>query len=258
MSLIQEALRRQHQEDAKSKSGTGPTTAPGVKQAEPPVPPPKPGTGAVPPPLPPPLPEPEESSPEDESALEAETVEKAPSRQRFVLAGIVAGAALLIVLAMLMLWFGVVKFRNRPEPQAASAVPQSPTNQVSSTATGQSDTATAASVQPEPASTAKVAAAVAATDQTEVASVRTAAAATTADVPAAAVAMPPPVVRWPSLTLKAVLNRGQGRGVAFINGTAYEVGDEVDGATIASCGDQCVQLTYKGERRTLRVGGTIQ
>jgi hypothetical protein len=117
---------------------------------------------------------------------------------------------------------------------------------------------TAAPVQPEPASTAKAAMAVAQTAKTEVAVAPPADVATTADASATVAVLPPPVVRWPSLTLKAVLNRGQGRGVAFINGTAYEVGEEVDGATIVSFGDQCVQLSYKGERRTLRVGGTIQ
>ncbi len=71
---------------------------------------------------------------------------------------------------------------------------------------------------------------------------------------------PPPreTVVWPFLQLTGVIGGASGRGAARLNGVLVVVGEEIDGVRLESVSAAGAVLSYKGERRMLRVGGSSQ
>lgn len=68
---------------------------------------------------------------------------------------------------------------------------------------------------------------------------------------------PKPPAVWPVLTISAVVGSGR-KGSAMINGKILGVGDIIDEVSIVEISRQGVELSYKGEVKTLKVGGSTR
>jgi hypothetical protein len=66
---------------------------------------------------------------------------------------------------------------------------------------------------------------------------------------------PKPRVLWPSLTLSGVMGKGK-KGSAIINGEFLGVGDTIEGVKILSVEEKSVNLSFMGEKQSLKVGNT--
>lgn len=75
------------------------------------------------------------------------------------------------------------------------------------------------------------------------------------------VAPPPPPVKqpvvWPVLSCTGVAGRGK-KGSAFLNGQIVSVNETIEDVKVISIGERSVTLEYRGERKVLKVDGTIQ
>lgn len=69
-------------------------------------------------------------------------------------------------------------------------------------------------------------------------------------------ASPAPLV-WPALTVNAIIGKDK-NGAAKINNVLMDVGQEIDGVTLISVGKQSVQLEYRGQQRTIKIGRSTQ
>jgi hypothetical protein len=66
-----------------------------------------------------------------------------------------------------------------------------------------------------------------------------------------------PAVVWPALNLTGVIGRGQA-GSAVINGEVLGIGDTVDGVKVIAIRPQGVDLEYQAERQFLKVGSVLK
>jgi hypothetical protein len=64
-------------------------------------------------------------------------------------------------------------------------------------------------------------------------------------------------VKWPDLSLTGVVGKGVS-GSAMLNGQLLSVGESTDGVTLIGIGSHGVELSCKGDRKTLKVGGSIE
>ncbi len=281
MSLIQEALKRQHK-DPTSKAAE----AAGAAATPPPVPPPPPA--ATPLKFKPQKPG-EEAA--DAGTAPATTVIGAESaaglppmaqegaagrgaeargllRKPVVIAGIAVAALVLvggIIWAVKMLLPGKKPTEETQPPVANVAAPATTKKPETAKPTSNATVAAKPAEVPKPAPVPTVA-----TQKPQPIPAKPVPAPTPAPVPAAptgvslappaaAVVSPPApkkeVVRWPILLIKGILKGGQGGGGAIINNDIVEVGKEIDGVKVISVNaNGTVTLEYKGERKMLRSG----
>ncbi len=81
------------------------------------------------------------------------------------------------------------------------------------------------------------------------------------------VVTPPPVVTqqlprlppaiWPVIVVNGVVGRGQ-KGAAMLNNRVVDIGGTLEGVKLMAIEGQSVQLEYKGELQTLRVGSSTR
>jgi hypothetical protein len=252
VSLIQEALKRQHSDsdgdeneeeapvqadDASSRlklkpTGTPPEDIPEVDTEAPPpsvpddAPPPAP-SGTPPPDLPPDIPE---SASESDSAA-------APTKNRRALPVLLGAAVCGVLLLGGIVWLisaAAQSFQGGgEEPKPTPAKPA---------ATEPVKAPPVESVEPEPAKPAPV--------------VEPAKPVPAKPEPAKPVAKPTqsamPML-WPILSVKGIISSGPGGG-AIINSQIIEVGDSIDGAKVISVVKGNVTLEFEGETKVLRVG----
>ena len=65
-------------------------------------------------------------------------------------------------------------------------------------------------------------------------------------------------LEWPSLKLSAiVLGKSTSRGAAIINGKIVEIGEEIEGVTLIGVDEEGIKLKNGPEVRTLKVGGSF-
>ncbi len=287
MSLIQEALRRQQEENASRQGGSAtpppppPPPEPSPAEATPPEPtpvkaeetsapppplkplfsrrrtePPMPAAEAPPPPPPPPAPSPaeEEPEPEPDSELAPEAlgmkprrtaVRRPPSEKTRALPTLIGVVVVILLLLGAVVWMVQLAVRHWKKTQARPAP-----------AMAQSTDIPAESAEPEPSAPP---------------------AALTVSKPAKEPAAPPIVpaprvepapapvrapqarrepVQWPALQLSGVVGRGA-NGSAIINGEVLAVDEWIADARVVEVQAQGVVLEYKGDRRFVKVGGSL-
>ena len=76
-------------------------------------------------------------------------------------------------------------------------------------------------------------------------------------VPAGTAAYDVASIAWPALTLTGVVGRGA-NGSAMINGEIVEIGESIEGVKLLSIDKQGVNLQYHGEERFLKSGMSLQ
>lgn len=252
MSLIQEALRRRQEED---QDGVTPSAPP----LQAPTPSPKPVTTpesaepatqtAAPAPPPPPLPSPVTPT---ESLTEGEQGQKPKkaSRTWVTLFGVTLILLLLLAGAAWMLSFVYRRWSARQAQATVEAPADTPAIVVS---TGDTDP------QPPEVTTPVDASPDAPSRPAPVQPVDRPTPST--DVARRPVAQPPPetapAVDWPLLRLTGVVGKGK-NGSAVINGEIVSVGEAIEGAVLLSIDRLGASLEYRGDRRLMKVGTTIQ
>lgn len=295
MSLIEEALRKQREEQAPQATPEPPTKLSLSSAATPP-----------PPPIPP-------ASADEPKAEEA----PAPRQAWPLLAGILGIGVVLVVAIALLLFFGVKAWRAKPavKPVAAAATastkaapksspsrintPSAPTGAVpsaSSPAQPVTRVTTEAALPPADTNPAPLAptvavaaepAVVAAPPSASAAPVATAtvspSGAVTDNVPATATTVPPPaqaqapvktsdvsasvtpmpeekksLVPWPRLTVTGLIGSARGKGAAIINGQTVGPGNTIEGVKIIAVEKQGVRVSFGGETRVLPAGSTTE
>ncbi len=275
MSLIEEALRKQREENDQTQAPE-PTKLSMMPAATPP------------PPVPPPAPAEEETS--------------TTRRAWPLLAGIFGIGLVLVGAIILLLFFGVKVWRakpaGKPAPVAARATPAaSKATPAPATSPAQPVTRTTAAAVLPPADTnpAPIVAAPVTTTPAPaapVAAVPVAAppeVAATGSVPVTTPAAPAPepvpapaapepgvvkidgtsapastgekksLVPWPRLAVTGLIGTSQGsKGAAIINGQLLGPGNTIEGVKIIAVDRQGVRLSFGGEVRTLTAGSTTE
>lgn len=247
MSLIEEALRKQREENEKPGSATVPS---------PPAP-------AVPPPLPPELP-----------------LEEEPARRSWtLLAGIVGGGALAILFIFWLLVFGLKLWQAKPDltiiktvistnntplaspahqskitiNEAVKSPPQPPTTAVQPTTPPPPVTLPPpATIQPSvpkaqelPLSTTPVAEKTPSYQKSS----------NPAPTPAK-LELP---ILWPKIMVSGIIGSSKnGRSAAILNGQMLSPGETIEGVTIESIDKQKVKLRYNEEIKLLSVGASTE
>lgn len=254
MSLIEEALRKQREETE----------------------------GAKPAPLhvaPPPPSEPPPIAPRDELQSEPESAPR-KTWPLLLLAGL--GALALLALVAWLLVFGVglwstpsavpppaVAVQVKPAPVPAKAVSVAPGSAAAlppaSASTGglvsavSSPTPAASNVvsqSPAPTVPAPVTAPAPVASPSNAAPVLGASGRTSAP-PALAVETPKPPVVWPKLAVYGLIGGTGGRkGAVIVNGQMLGVGEGIEGARVVAIDKDGAHLSFGGETRVLKVGGT--
>lgn len=64
-------------------------------------------------------------------------------------------------------------------------------------------------------------------------------------------------VKWPPIEITAAMAKGNG-GQAIINGKFIAIGDKIDGVTLMRINGNTVELSYKKEKKLVKVGNAIQ
>ena len=246
MSLIEEALRRQHDED--DANAPGKTSPPPVGGKPSSVPPPPAKTSEEPADSPPPVPEP---------PLE-ETAEEPAKKGRPVwvtLLAVLLGVALLLGGIAAVAIYGFTHWLKQAGEEIATELEtelaKHPDIQITVEPQQPETPPTVVEVQPEVVTP-------------EVATPEPPSTETTPTTPPTVVETPPttapirprvPVV-WPRLALSGVMGHGP-QGLAIINREHIGIGETVNGVTVVGIQDQGVELSYKGERRFLKVGSSL-
>ena len=293
MSLIEEALRKQREEQA-PQTTPEPSTRLSLSSATTP-----------PPPIPPPV------------AAEPQAAEAPAPRQAWpLLAGIMGIGVVLVVAIALLLFFGIKSWRTKPSakpvpvaaapgtkaaskstprqssptsaPPAAvpsTASPAPPVTRVTPEAALPPADTNPAPLTPSAAAPAQPAV-VAAPPATSPAPVTATAAspsgtvsetgpsASTETLPPAQVQAPiktaavntavtPPeekksLVPWPRLTVTGLIGSARGRGAAIINGQTVGPGNTIEGVKIIAVEKQGVRVSFGGETRVLPAGSTTE
>ena len=242
MSLIQEALRRQQEEQRATADGPQPVPpappppppppTPAKPTAEPPAPAPAPEQPPAPPPLPP------LASPPTKS-LRAAQDQTAPKPVRVWRTLLVVGLVLLILAGAAVAALFYVFQRLRSDTQAVfDRAPTIAAGADTAARTGEDTAADAA------------AGAAAGTGTV-----------TDAPPPPPRAEAPAPArdrapVEWPHLTLSGLVGRGR-TGSAILNNEVVGVGESIQDVTLLGIDSEGVELEYRGERRHLKVAGVI-
>lgn len=235
MSLIEEALRKQREENERpleKRDMTKPLTL-----------------------TPPPLPDAETAPTPDDASVDT----AAPGRPWIMVAGLFLGGALILVLILGLLIFGWHLWQQRPSQAAVtvSTIPAVTTNL-------QAKAAPPAPVQlPAPVATNPPPAPIAVPEPSApTQAVVTAAATSTNAPPPPKVAAPPPKplpVIWPRLTVSGIIGGGKkGYSAAIINGRTLTPGDFIEGVKVKAIEGQKVRLILEGEERSLSAGSTTE
>lgn len=245
MSLIEEALRKQREENEKSRT-----------------------TPALPPPLPAPAHTPDTG--------EAQMPDAPPAHRSWaLLAALVVGGVIIIVLVIWLLVFGLNLWQKAPEATPVKPVPQTPAVTPKSVPPAPMPTNEPPKVVP-PAPSPMPPGPIAppppvSVTTTQVASTSLPVMATSGTsappAPQAAglavpTAIPPklemPVV-WPKITVSGIIGSSKnGRSAAILNGQMVSPGDGIEGATIETIDKQKVKLRFGGESKWLTVGGSTE
>jgi len=263
VSLIQEALKRQHEDGARNKPAQEPTAATAAPPPPPsqPVAPPVQTSGAPAPSLkikapqiagagdsaggPPPLPGAASSGQPLLQQVIEQPAGTAKSKKTVLMV-----AALVVLLAGIGAVVGLVvvpSLKKKPAPPTGDKP-----------AVGNKDTKS----NPAPAvavpsnSGSQAAPVTAGTDNTAVSATG---AATTSAVDntaiAIATAQPKEPVIWPILTLQGIMGKPP-NGAAIINGQIVSVGQEMEGVVLTAVGQDTVTFSYKGESKRIKNGST--
>lgn len=269
MSLIQEALKRQ-QEEEDTKAAAAPIspipnmvvkpklemtalrpapTVPPTLLASPSIPPPLPVQSPLPAltvqsPLPGTLPKTQLT----ETPLSEAAQDVAPAQRKALstLAVIIVVIILLLAAGISMIYFALMKMKHGTEKKTVEVLKPAIT-QIVAVAT-QTVPKTVSSVAQttnqsvaKPSVTQQVAVVVA------------------TNAPPVIVRPPPPkpAIEWPSLKLTAIAGKGV-KGAARINGQVVMVGESVEDVTLIEINEQNVVLVFKGETNTLRIGTTTR
>jgi hypothetical protein len=265
MSLIQEALKRQQEESGESPvADTRQTPRPTAVPDQPKAPPAAPPT----PPTPPPLPSGDQETAAPLSSVVEKTEEKSGRRTWPVLLGVLLLVLLLAGGGIWMMMYALGSLKPSQgeeggqqtsrtkiviEPGGAEAGGAAPAEQPPQPEPG---------TQPEPEPAPQPVPEPAPQPQPEPAPQPEPGAASTGETPPSEVPGTTPQpgpepVAWPSLALSGMVGKGI-NGSAIINGAVVSVGEVVDGARVTFIGIQNVELEYKGETRTLRVGQMLE
>jgi hypothetical protein len=254
MSLIQEALKRQQEEqdgrfpraDDPIPTGAVPPKPGKPAAATPPAPPPPPGASAPP--------EPAKTGAGNAAALDADAplpdLESRPRPEKARAWKTLALIMLVLLLlgggAVWMIAYAVRGLTGQAPAHAAPANAALPAATAPANATLPTET-DAAAPDPEPAAA------------------ETPVRATAPPAPAPAPAPPTPApsavpdvadrtpVNWPTLHLTGLIGRGKA-GSAVINGGVVGIGDTVEGARVLGIRRDGVEMEYKGDRQVLKVG----
>lgn len=263
MSLIQEALKRQREEQGQSPPPVAAQPPPAA-----PVPPPLP----VAPPPAAPAARPVRhnalslagSTPRDAAA--ADGAEEAGASQTEALAAaneprsrswrtLIGVLVLILLLAAGGIWmtlYAVRQLAASKQPPAAAAVQPPP--------------AAPAAPQPAPAAPAAPAPVAAVKPAPPVTPAEPAPKPQPAVEPVVQPSLPPAPPKppepkaaepWPPLTVTALVGKGA-RGAAVINGKVVGVGETIEGVEVLSIGAQSVSLGYRGAQQVVKVGGATQ
>ncbi|MBI3987132.1 MAG: hypothetical protein HY343_09440 [Lentisphaerae bacterium] len=234
MSLIQEALKRQQEDDGKGGADAAPASPP-VENAAPVE---TPAPDAVP-----------ESAPEPEPIPVADTGEQ---KKKWIKLGVAAGLlVLLLVVGVVMIGSALSAAARKKADQearrkAAAEQAQPAAAPQAAPAPAIEPTPVAVPVPPPAAASADVAVAVAVKPDEK--PVEPAAGAKKED-------KKPAKVRWPVLRLNATLNTsGDSGGAAMINNKVVGMGEEIDGATLLDIRQDEVKVKLGDEVRVLRKG----
>ena len=246
MSLIEEALRKQREEN--DKSGSVPN-------------------------IPPPIPAPHTEAPPEPLVAEE------PSRRPWVLlAGIAGGGIFAILLIVWLVVYGLGLWHNKPNTPVLQAAISTNTMIAATkyqTATQTNDQAQLAAthsnapVAVSPAPIIQSAAPAQPTKpQTSIIEPPTPVLASQAGDKAnpektlpkmLATAKPPLPTIWPKLIISGIIGSSKnGRSAAIINGQMLSPGENVEGVTIGAIENQKVKLIFNGEVKTLSVGASTE
>lgn len=243
MSLIEEALRKQREENE------------------------KPGN------IPPPLPSPPSQPPPEPSS--ENSIPEVPTRRPWVLLAGIAGVGMIAILFIVwLLVFGLKLWQNKPAPPPiikTVVVANAPAaSAISQTVTRTNETTTL-QPPPQPGHSATSAPPGMTTNST-LAPVQL----TAPEQPAPPTSpqatllqktnLPPPSttklelpVVWPKLIVSGVIGSVKsGRSAAILNGQMLSLGDTIEGVTIDAIDKQKVKLRYRGEVKTLTVGTSTE
>ncbi|MBT3194362.1 MAG: hypothetical protein HN341_17590 [Verrucomicrobia bacterium] len=280
MSLIQEALKRQQQETEGILPAEPTTEAPAVAP-----PPPTPPTEETPPPPPPPPPPEPPVSPVDpvdlpektpEPIPETVTVESEskPTRVLPALLGVILLLALLLFVVGWAIYYGL-QYIGEPVEETPETGLIAPTVSTPVTEPQPAPPTPPPAAEPAPLgeavvvetspveSTAKDAdtdlAAEAANSQgspeTEIP--EEAPAATSPAKTQPPITQPLPNIQWPPVKLSGIVGSGRS-GAVMINGKVIGINESVDGIEIVSIDAKGALLEYKGDRRFLKEGKSLQ
>lgn len=234
MSLIDEALRKQREENERLA----------VQRTPPADPAPAP---TLPPPVPP-APPPQDAAP--------------ASRPWLMVAGLFAGGVVLVALLLWLLFYGWTLWQQRTASALASlqTLKATTTNLASTAALVQAiamETKGATSAPPATVAPTQSVAATPAPTPTPAPKVVESAPPLPAATPPPPL-KPPPVI-WPRLTISGIIGGGsKGQSAAIINGKTVSPGEVIEGVKVLGIDRQRVRLLYEGEERGLTAGATTE
>lgn len=267
MSLIQEALKRQHEDlGSTGKPPAADGKAPSLKLKTTDAPGHAPAESAAAPAQPIAAKEPEAPAAHTGSSVHVTAqLPKIPVAPpgKSKLPIIIAGVVVIVVLLVVGIWLVIGMLKpvvQKPQPPAVVApVAVVPSNKPPAVVAPVVQPATQAVVvvqpvvQPSTQVVVQVAVSPSITTSTPVAVVP----AVVPVVPAVVTAKPPPVVVapvvWPPLKINMLLKTAR-TAVVRINNSEYSVGDEVEGVKVVAIEMDSVTLKYKNETRKLRAG----
>ncbi|MEI8138733.1 MAG: hypothetical protein WCI03_02575 [bacterium] len=254
MSLIEEALRKQREEN--DKSGNASISPPPIPDVSP------------------------ESTPEPPANAEE------PARRPWVLlAGIVGGGVLAILFVLWLLFYGLGLWHNKPGTLIVKSVgpTNTPISIVSNLSVGATNNTTLLAVPPPVSSTTTVAQLLTPhPTQTALTPPQTSqpkpppVAAPVIPASPLSIAEPPPLpqkiapppptpaklempVVWPKLTVSGIIGSSKnGRSAVILNGQMMSPGETIEGVVIDSIDKQKVKLKFSGEVKLLSVGATTE